>query len=225
MSLAELSVSFFSANSRRLAFCACTSTGPSPDFRLSWPVRAKSPSFSPASAVMLPMTPALISSPALMATFFVAVICRCSPLVSAMPSGAEKSTASLSGFSLCSNIRIWLSTSAFRACACSAAISSCCSCWLSRSISFSAAFLSSASPCALGCVSALTNSPLPARIVPHSSVRSSVPWPRRCPCASTRCPLLSCVLPYSVASLICSSPRLSSIRSLLFAGVRSTLRV
>jgi len=85
MSLAELRVSFFSANNRMLAFCAWTSTGPSPDFRLSWPVRANRPSFSPASAVMLPIVPTLISPPALMATFFVAAICRCSPLVSAIP--------------------------------------------------------------------------------------------------------------------------------------------
>ncbi|MOA05752.1 hypothetical protein D3C78_1253620 [compost metagenome] len=167
----------------------------------------------------------LMCPPALMATFLLAASCRCSPLVRAIPSGADISSASFSGFRRCSNIRIWLSTSAFRACACSAAISSCCSCWLSRSISFSAASLSSASPCAFTCASALTNRPFPARIAPYSSVRSSAPVPRRCPCASTRCPPFSWVLPYSVASLICSSPRPSSIRSLLFAGVRSTLRV
>ncbi|EIT20715.1 hypothetical protein YPPY94_1135 [Yersinia pestis PY-94] len=57
-------------------------------------------------------------------------------------------------------------------------------------------------------------------------MRSSKPSPRGCFSLSTKCPRFSWLLPpYSVLSLMCSLPRSSSRRSLLFDGVRSTLRL
>ncbi len=65
------------------------------------------------------------------------------------------------------------------------------------------------------------------RMLTHLSVRSSAPLAPQLPLRIHVMPQVQLRLAaaYSVLSLICSSPRLSSIRSLLLVGVRITLRV
>ncbi|SWW42839.1 Uncharacterised protein [Klebsiella pneumoniae] len=219
-------ISFRASNAIR-SFCACICTGP-------WFAISLIPSFRTNTLSALP-TPMNRFFTTLTSAFFPAVAirlcpaetCRCSPLVSAIPSGAlTSSTDFLRSVSCCSSrvICAWRSAGFAVAFCASPEMDIICSRASARLLT--AGSISSTCPRACTCPSALINIPFCARIAPRLSVLSSKPSPRGCLSLSTRCPRFSWLLPpYSVESLICSFPRSSSRRILLLAGVRRTLRL